>query len=266
MFHQPLNKFASGEKKILSLNYRFKVYVVEMFSFLYRYSDVILKYTGNPIFWIWVSHTGFVTLKVTIQSGKASLSALSKNNRLKTPKKTESQVLFFPDKKQLCPSLVRQDSKCNGKDCLYGHKETSLWKLISVIQKSQFTIDVCVFVITSQNLADILIKKHKEGIVVRVVTDCEKMDLNCSQIEQMRSHGIQVRHDKTSYFMHHKFAILDGETLVNGSFNWTKQAITGNQENVIISNDKELVEPYMHQFRKLWSMYNPIKSKQNYTQ
>ena len=236
-----------------------------MLAMLYHYSDVILRYTGEPIFWIWVSHTGFVTLKVTLQSGKASLSALSKKNQLKTVKKRlKSQVLFFPDKKQLCPSLVR-DYKCSGKDCLYGHKETSLWKLISTILKSQFTIDVCVFVITSQNLADILIKKHKEGVIVRIVTDCEKMDLNCSQIEQMRSHGIQVRHDKTSYFMHHKFALLDGETLVNGSFNWTRQAITGNQENVIISSDKELVGPYIHQFGKLWSMYKPIKSRQDHT-
>lgn len=231
-----------------------------MFGFLYRFSNVILEYTGNPIFWIWVTHAGFVTLKVTLQSGKVSLSAISKKNKLNTPKKIESQVLFFPDKKQLCPSLVRVD-KCNGEDCLYGHRETSLWKLISTILKSQFTVDVCVFTITSQTLADILIKKHKEGVVVRVVTDCEKMDLNCSQIEQMRSHGIQVRHDKTSYFMHHKFAILDGETLINGSFNWTRQAVTGNQENVIISNDKELVEPYIRQFGKLWSMYKPTKSK-----
>ena len=232
-----------------------------MFGFLNYYKDVILDYTGNPIFWVWVSHAGYITLKITIQSGKTSLCALLKKYQPKKLKKTESQVLFFPDKKHLCPSLVK-DHKCEGKDCFYGHKETSLWKLIATLVKSQFTIDVCVFVLTSQALADILIKKHKEGIIIRIVTDCEKMDLNCSQIEQMRSHGIQVRHDKTSYFMHHKFAIIDGKTLVNGSFNWTKQAITGNQENVIISDDKEIVKPYIQQFCKLWDMYKPIKHKQ----
>ena len=128
---------------------------------------------------------------------------------------------------------------------------------MNTLESSQFKLDVCVFTITSQDLADILIKKHKEGVIVRIVTDCEKMDLNCSQIEQMRANGIQVRHDKTSYFMHHKFALVDDKFLVNGSFNWTKQAITGNQENVIISTEKDLITPYKKHFEKLWNMYKP---------
>ncbi|XP_066926773.1 uncharacterized protein [Clytia hemisphaerica] len=188
----------------------------------------------------------------------ASVRSISGRKEIKQQTGPKSTVLFFPDKKQLCGSLVQQSKKCPGLEtCLFGHKETSLWKLIDTLESSQFKLDVCVFVITSQDLADILIKKHKEGIIVRIVTDCEKMDLNCSQIEQMRAKGIQVRHDKTSYFMHHKFALVDDKFLVNGSFNWTKQAITGNQENVIISAEKDLITPYKKQFEKLWNMYKP---------
>ena len=232
-----------------------------MLGLIYQYRDIVFHYTGNPIFWVWVSHASFVTVRVTFQSGKASLYALiEKRKSTKDRIKTESQVLFFPDKKQLCPTLVR-GLECKANDCWYGHSETSLWKLISALEASQISIDVCVFTITSQSLADILIRKHREGIIVRIVTDCEKMDLNCSQIEQMRSNGIQVRHDKTSYFMHHKFAIIDKNILVNGSFNWTKQAITGNQENLIISNDTELIIPYVQQFDKLWNTYKPFKDQ-----
>jgi cardiolipin hydrolase len=33
--------------------------------------------------------------------------------------------------------------------------------------------------------------------------------------------------DKSEFHMHHKFCVVDGETLLNGSFNWTRQAVVG---------------------------------------
>ena len=59
--------------------------------------------------------------------------------------------------------------------------------------------------------------------------------------------------------MHHKFAIVDGNVLINGSFNWTRQAITGNQENLIITEDKNITQLFMREFQKLWEQYDPNK-------
>ena len=72
--------------------------------------------------------------------------------------------------------------------------------------------------------------------------------------------GIQVRQDLTSYLMHHKFVILDENLLITGSFNWTRQAITGNNENLIVTNQPELLCAYQDEFEKLWTMYDPRNS------
>ena len=64
-------------------------------------------------------------------------------------------------------------------------------------------------------------------------------------------------HYKTSYYMHHKFVIVDNVTLITGSFNWTRQAVVGNRENVLVTNNDEIVQPYIQEFKKLWEMYNP---------
>jgi phosphatidylserine/phosphatidylglycerophosphate/cardiolipin synthase-like enzyme len=43
------------------------------------------------------------------------------------------------------------------------------------------------------------------------------------------------------FHMHHKFAIVDARLLINGSFNWTRQAVLYNQENCVITDNLQLV-------------------------
>ena len=35
--------------------------------------------------------------------------------------------------------------------------------------------------------------------------------------------------------MHHKFALIDNQILLNGSFNWTERAVWENCENLVIT-------------------------------
>ena len=115
------------------------------------------------------------------------------------------------------------------------------------------------FTINCRELGDAVIEQHKNGVVVRVLTDDEQMGSTGSQIEKFRREGIQVRHDLSSFFMHHKFVVIDRKTLVNGSFNWTRQAVTGNRENVVISSNEYVVRSFAEEFDRLWEEYDPCK-------
>ena len=73
----------------------------------------------------------------------------------------------------------------------------------------------------------------------------------------MRFAGISVRTDHSSFYMHHKFVLVDGQLLINGSFNWTRAAITGNQENVIVTNHRTMVCAFQAEFERLWQQFDP---------
>lgn len=165
------------------------------------------------------------------------------------------KVLFFPDAGIAC-RRERVGRVCKDKSCSAVHEDTSLSVLLNLISFTCKTLDVCVYMITSAVLKDALVECHERGTVVRVITEernsGEEGEMVGSQIGKLRAAGIAVRCSCTSFWMHHKFLIADGEVLVNGSFNWTNQAVMGNLENLIITNEKQLVHPFVAEFQNLW--------------
>lgn len=62
-------------------------------------------------------------------------------------------------------------------------------------------------------------------------------------------------HDNSSYHMHHKFCIVDGTKVLNGSLNWSFQGVKNNQENVMVSTDPAFVKPFQDRFTVMWSKF-----------
>ncbi len=169
--------------------------------------------------------------------------------RTVSSEKTINKVVFFPDK-ATAQLLYR---KRNGANL----QESSLFTLMESIQSARYSLDVCMFTMASKELSEVLIRARRDRIVVRVITDTEQIGASGSRIGRLRRAGIQVRTDNSSFFMHHKFVVVDNKMLINGSLNWTLQGVCGNQENVLITSNSDLVQPFVKQFEHLWELYNP---------
>ena len=211
---------------------------------------------------VWICRLTCVTIKALLETSQQSVINLLRHN---FNKEILTDVMIFPDRMITCRKFLEAELQgqksegCTESNCKFGHEKTSLSRLITHIKSARKTIDICVFTISCQELAETVINMHKRGVIVRVITDNEQMELNCSQAERFRREGIQVRHDSSSFFMHHKFVIIDSRILINGSFNWTRQAISGNRENVMVLNIPEVVAPYIKEFQNLWDEYCPHK-------
>lgn len=146
-----------------------------------------------------------------------------------------------------------------GCQCSLPHSESSLSRLLRALLDARVSLELCLFAFSNPQLGRAVQLLHQRGVRVRVVTDCDYMALNGSQIGLLRKAGIQVRHDQDLGYMHHKFAIVDKKVLITGSLNWTTQAIQNNRENVLIMEDAEYVRLFLEEFERIWEEFNPTK-------
>ncbi len=124
-------------------------------------------------------------------------------------------------------------------------------KIISLLNAAKQSIDICVFTISDNKITDSILNAYKRGIDVCIISDNDKANDRGSDIYRLSEEGVNVVLDKTRYHMHHKFAIFDNKVLLNGSFNWTRSATDVNEENILITADKDLLKRFQAQFSKL---------------
>lgn len=134
--------------------------------------------------------------------------------------------------------------------------DTCLRRLRDLMRGCKSTLDICVFTIADDRLTDAILECHARGVQVRVVSDNDKQHDSGSDIARLRDHGVAVRLDDSPYHMHHKFALVDGRVLANGSFNWTRSATEKNDENLVVTDDANLVRVFGLQFDKLWQQFD----------
>ncbi|KAJ9465457.1 Mitochondrial cardiolipin hydrolase [Diplonema papillatum] len=151
--------------------------------------------------------------------------------------KRVSRVLFFPEKLEPEGAYTMQ-------------------VFLQYLGSAEQTLDICVFTMTNDEIANCILNSHRRGVKVRILTDNDQARSLGSDIEKFVRAGIPCTVDDKPEHMHHKFAVLDNRVLINGSFNWTAQAQSGNDENVMITSEPAFIQAYNAEFENLWRKYH----------
>jgi len=98
---------------------------------------------------------------------------------------------------------------------------------------------------TSAPIAKALLNAHKRGVKVEVILDKSQRKEKYSSADFLAHSGINTLIDSAHTIAHNKIMIIDGETVITGSFNFTKAAEEKNAENLLVIRDKALAEKYI---------------------
>jgi predicted DNA-binding ArsR family transcriptional regulator len=124
-------------------------------------------------------------------------------------------------------------------------------EILSVLDDAQVSINVAIAWFTNDVLFDKLVEKAKDGVDVHIAIFDDGIN---------KKHGVdisQLPHSKIrgsrKGLMHNKFCIVDNQVVVTGSYNWSTNAETKNDENIAVMEDPKLATKYSVEFKKLIS-------------
>lgn len=125
--------------------------------------------------------------------------------------------------------------------------------ILRALAPAEKSIDFMLYSFTHDQIGDALVAKHNAGMKVRGVI--EKSQNNAyDEYDKLEAAGIDVRWDGNRGLMHHKVLIIDGKTVVTGSFNPSTNADTRNDENILILDDPILAAQFQEEFDRVFAL------------
>ncbi len=134
--------------------------------------------------------------------------------------------------------------------------------VVKVIHSAKTSIRVLAYSFTSAPIAKALVDAHKRGVDVQVVVDKSQKSAKYTSATFVANAGIPIRIDSKHAIAHNKVIIVDGHTVQQGSFNYTKAAEEKNGENVLVNwNNPKLAEVYLKDWKKHWEHSESVAAR-----
>lgn len=193
--------------------------------------------------------TGILTVVVFITLGSHLLAGPSvKETSAKAPDNKAGTGAAVPTQAPLVETAFTQA----------GQKPDQL--LISAIQSAKKSIDIAINAINHEEIVKAIVQARINGVEIRIITDRSESTnaLQAEKLKTLLNAGIPVKENARKGLMNLKLAIFDDHTGATGSFNYTENASTANDELLVLVHNTETVAGWKKRFEDMWA------DKENY--
>lgn len=143
--------------------------------------------------------------------------------------------------------------------------------VVETLRRAKASVLVQAYSFTSAPIAKALLDAHRRGVKIVVVLDKSQRTEKYSSATFLFNAGIPCLIDARHAIAHNKVMVIDGRTVITGSFNFTKAAEESNAENLLVIDNAELAGRYAanwevhrqhsERYRRLSSSEPPLKRK-----
>lgn len=130
-------------------------------------------------------------------------------------------------------------------------------RVAEALAEAQTSIQFMAFSYTHNDINAVVMDKMAQGVTVSGVFDNTQAGSRYSKYHDLKAAGADVKRDGNPRVMHHKVFIIDGKTVVTGSFNFSASANKSNDENLLIIEDEAIAQQYLEEFKKVYSEAKP---------
>ncbi|MCA8920224.1 MAG: phosphatidylserine/phosphatidylglycerophosphate/cardiolipin synthase family protein [Planctomycetes bacterium] len=146
-------------------------------------------------------------------------------------------------------------------------------KLMQQLERAERSIKVAIYVIAHDGIADVLRRKAASGVDVTILANAghEGMEGGASKqffygdgdyegfIKDKNVHVVPIENELGLYSKnHHKYAIVDDQIVIGGSFNWSYIATSASDENIAVIDNAEFAARFVKDFAMILETYEPV--------
>ena len=137
---------------------------------------------------------------------------------------------------------------CRGIEVYFSPNGGAQDAIVRQIAGAKKEILVQAFHFSNTAIIEALIAAQKRGVHVTAVLDTENRHRKSSGAPELAENGVTVLIDDEHHTAHNKLLLIDGATVITGSFNYNKNAESNNAENILVLPCEPLAKRYIENF------------------
>lgn len=124
-------------------------------------------------------------------------------------------------------------------------------QVVRTIRAARSSIRFLAFSFTSDAIGAAMLQRSAAGVAVSGVFETTGSTTPYSEYRRMKDAGLAVYQDGSPWSMHHKVIIIDERIVIFGSFNFSNNANTQNDENLLIVENTDLARAFREEFDRM---------------
>jgi phosphatidylserine/phosphatidylglycerophosphate/cardiolipin synthase-like enzyme len=168
---------------------------------------------------------------------------------------TEFTEMWKKDFGPTSPSSVRlQATQINRTpvQILFAPEDKVISRLIPLVEGAQDSIYFMAFSFTHGDLGAAMLARAEAGVDVMGIFETRASETEHSELSTLFCADVPVRQDGNPGTFHHKVIVIDEETVITGSLNFSVNADESNDENVVIITSRSIADQYLREFKRRW--------------
>lgn len=127
---------------------------------------------------------------------------------------------------------------------------------LDAIYGAEYEIRVVMDRFTDYKLADALIYAAKYGREVYVIIGGDRKNLLKGAVmnEYLSANGVSVRLHRSAFGLFDRFALIDGETVIAGSYPFLDEAPSSPLSDAVVVRDPDVARLYKDHFDYIWNL------------
>jgi phosphatidylserine/phosphatidylglycerophosphate/cardiolipin synthase-like enzyme len=146
---------------------------------------------------------------------------------------------------------------------LFSPEDKPIQYIVPYIQNARRNIRFLAFSYTHPDLGAAMVDRLSNGVTIHGVFETVGSDTEFSEMMLLHCAGGNMRQDTNFAFLHHKVIIVDNRYVITGSLNFSDNANTNNNENVIIIDNRDIAKLYLDEFERIWKISSDLDPEEN---